>query len=57
MSFFFSLTKLENREGRAVPAGGIDTSGKGEDVRKGCRKVDTVQILYRPVCKWKNDTC
>jgi hypothetical protein len=29
---------------------------KGEDVRKGCRKVNMVQILCVHVCKWKTET-
>jgi hypothetical protein len=29
----------------------------GEDVGKGCRRVNMVQILCIHVCKWKNETC
>jgi hypothetical protein len=36
--------------------GGFDTSGRGEEVGKGCRRVNTVHILYTHVCQWKNDT-
>jgi hypothetical protein len=31
--------------------------GGGEEMRKGCRRVNIVQILCTHVCKWKNDTC
>jgi hypothetical protein len=30
---------------------GIDTSGRGEEVVKGCGRVNTVQILCTHVCK------
>jgi hypothetical protein len=34
---------------------GVD-SGREEDVRRGCVRVDMAQILPTHVCKWKNET-
>jgi hypothetical protein len=45
MSFFF-LT--ENRNVNQVLSGGVGTSGKGEDIRKGCQRVNIVEILFIP---------
>jgi hypothetical protein len=42
---------LENRKEEQV-----GTSGSGEDVGKGCRRVNMVQILCTHVCKQKNET-
>jgi hypothetical protein len=33
------------------------TSERGEDVGKGYRRVDIVQILCTHVCKYKNEPC
>jgi hypothetical protein len=55
MPFFFSFTNSENRA-EQVLSGGVGTSGKGQDVRKGGWRVNMVQILYTHVCKWKNET-
>jgi hypothetical protein len=33
--------------------GGDGTSGSGEDVEKGCRRVNIVQILCTHARKWK----
>jgi hypothetical protein len=35
---------------------GIGVSGAEEEVGKGCRRVNIVQIECTHVCKWKNDT-
>jgi hypothetical protein len=45
--FFFYI--IREQEGR--------TSRRREDVEKGCRRVNMVQILCTHVCKWKNETC
>jgi hypothetical protein len=37
--------------------GRVGTTGRREEVDKGCRKVNMVQILCTHVCKWKNETC
>jgi hypothetical protein len=52
MSFFFSFTKSENRRIEQVPAwmGGW-YQWEGEDIRKGYRRVNIVQILYTHACK------
>jgi hypothetical protein len=34
----------------------VGTSGRGEDLRKGCKRVNMVGILGTHVCKWKNET-
>jgi hypothetical protein len=57
---FFSLTKLENRRAEqvlSVGGGYFGTSGMGENVGKGFRRVNMLQILCIHVCKWKNETC
>jgi hypothetical protein len=41
----FSFTKLENRRMEQILSGGVDTSGRGEKVGKGCGRVNIVQIL------------
>jgi hypothetical protein len=40
-----------------VMSGELVPVGRGEDVGKGCRRVNMVQILCAHVCKWKNETC
>jgi hypothetical protein len=55
--FVCFFTKLENRRAEQVLSGGAGTSGMGEDMGKGCGRVNMVQILYTLVCKWKNETC
>jgi hypothetical protein len=57
---FFSFIKLENRRDELafyLAEVGSDTSGRGEDVGKGCRRMNMVQILCTHVCKWKYDIC
>jgi hypothetical protein len=54
---YFSFTESENRRVEQVLPVGVGTSGRWEDVGKGCGRVNTVQILCTHVCKWKNDTC
>jgi hypothetical protein len=56
MSFVF-FTKPENRRADGVLYGAVDTSVRDEEVGKGCRRVNIVQILGTHVCKWKNETC
>jgi hypothetical protein len=53
MSFLFSYKNRE-LEGRTGP---FWYSGMGEEVRKGCGKVNMVQILHTHICTWKNETC
>jgi hypothetical protein len=36
---------------------GVGTSRRGEDIRKGYRRVNMVGILCTHVQKWKNKTC
>jgi hypothetical protein len=38
-------------------AWGVDTSTRGENAGRGCRRVNMVHILCTHICKWKNDTC
>jgi hypothetical protein len=54
---FFIFTKLENRRVKQVLPGEVVTHERGEDIGKGCRRVNIVQILCTHECKWKNDTC
>jgi hypothetical protein len=30
---------------------------EGEDIRKGCGRMNMMEILFTHVCKWKNDAC
>jgi hypothetical protein len=47
--------KKKGQEGKtAGPRAG--TMSSGEDIRKGCRRVNMVEILCIHVCKWKNGT-
>jgi hypothetical protein len=51
------LNKIGEQEGRTEPVWGNSTSGSGEDVGIGCRRVNIVQKLCTHVCKRKNETC
>jgi hypothetical protein len=51
-SFFFTKTEQDSKTG---PVCGVGTSGE-EDIRKGCRRVNMVEILCTHVCEWKK-TC
>jgi hypothetical protein len=53
ISFFFFIYKIREQEGRTGLARGIGTSGGGDVVGKGCRRVSIMQILCTHVCKWK----
>jgi hypothetical protein len=48
---FFSLTKLGNRRVEQVLSGTVGTSGRKEEIGKGCRRLNMVQILCTHVCK------
>jgi hypothetical protein len=51
------ILRNQRREGQhEVQFGGIGGNGTVEDVGKGCRKVNMVQILCTHVYEWKNDT-
>jgi hypothetical protein len=44
-----SFFKNREQEVKLVPVWGVGTSGRGEDIRKGCRRVNMVDILYTHV--------
>jgi hypothetical protein len=49
--------KKENREqkGKTCPIWGFGTSQRGENTRKGCRRLNIVEILYiYHLWIWKN---
>jgi hypothetical protein len=48
MSVFFFFNKTKDR-GQKRSCLGVDTDGKGEDIRKGCKRVNIVEILYAHV--------
>jgi hypothetical protein len=52
MPFFF-FYKIREQKVRTGPVWSVGNSGRGEDVGKGCGKVNMVQILCTHVCKWK----
>jgi hypothetical protein len=54
--FFLSFAKLENRRVEQALPGEVDTSGRVEEVGKGCKKMNILQILCTQECKWKKDT-
>jgi hypothetical protein len=55
--FFLFFMKSENtRAEQILLGGGVGDSRSGEEVRKGCGRVNIVQILCTHVCKCKNDT-
>jgi hypothetical protein len=37
--------------------GKVDTSGKGDEVGKGCERMNMVQTLCTHACKKKKDVC
>jgi hypothetical protein len=45
-NFFFAFTS---------PICEYDTSRSGEDTRKGCKRVNIVEILCTYVCKFENE--
>jgi hypothetical protein len=49
MSFFFS--KSREQEDKTGPVWEVGTSGRGEDIRKGCRRVNMVGIFCTHGCK------
>jgi hypothetical protein len=55
--FFLSFAKSEHRREEKILPEGADTSGRGEEVRKGCKRVNMVQIVCTHECKQKKDTC
>jgi hypothetical protein len=46
-----------DRKVKPGPVWGAGASGKGEDVGKGYRRVNVVEMLCIHVWKWKNVTC
>jgi hypothetical protein len=57
MSFLFTKQKTGEQNRSCLGKRESVTSGNREDVGKGCRRVNMVQILCTHVCKWKNETC
>jgi hypothetical protein len=49
-------SKTKNRKVKQ-DLSGVGTSRRGEDIRKGYRRVNMVGILCTHVQKWKNKTC
>jgi hypothetical protein len=52
--FFFH--RLREQEGGTVPAWGVGTSRREEEVGKGYKRVNMVKIMHPHAYKWKNDT-
>jgi hypothetical protein len=50
-----SFRNLEQEVKHILPGG--CTCGNGEDVQKGYRRVNMVEILCTHVRKWKKETC
>jgi hypothetical protein len=53
--FSFFLYKIREQEDVKGPAWALVPVGR-EEVGKGCRRVNMVQMLCTRVCKWKNET-
>jgi hypothetical protein len=54
---FIFLKKNVKQEERTSSVWGVGTRGIGEDVEKGYRRVNIIQILCTYVYKWKINTC
>jgi hypothetical protein len=52
---FFSFSKTESRKAKQVLSGvgGVGISGREENIKKGYRRVNMVEIKCAHVCKWK----
>jgi hypothetical protein len=48
---FFFFYKNGEQEGKTGPVWGAGISGREEDTRKGCRRVNMVEKLSTHVCK------
>jgi hypothetical protein len=59
LPFLFSFRKLENRRVEQIlpGLGGVGTSGREEEVKKGYRRVNMVRILCTHLYKLKTATC
>jgi hypothetical protein len=55
--FFFLLQSKRTGRRKRTCLGGLVPMEEGEDVGKGCKKVNIVQILCTHVYKWKNECC
>jgi hypothetical protein len=53
MSFF--QKQRTGRQNRSCLGGWYQW--EGEEIRKGCSRVNMVDILCTPACKWKSETC
>jgi hypothetical protein len=47
---------MREQEGGTVPAWGVGTSRREEEVGKGYKRVNMVKIMHPHAYKWKNDT-
>jgi hypothetical protein len=54
---FFFFYKNGEQESRIGSVWVVGSSWTGEDMGRGCRRVNTVQILCTHVYKWRNETC
>jgi hypothetical protein len=54
MPFFFYKNREE--KGKTGPVWKMITSRSGEDVRKGEKRVNMVEIVWAHICKRKNET-
>jgi hypothetical protein len=41
-----SFSRNREQEGKTDPVWGVGTSGRGKDIRRGCRRLNMVGILY-----------
>jgi hypothetical protein len=55
MSFKNKQTNRE-QEAKQILSGRLVPAGVGEDIRRGCRRANIVEICIH-VSKWKNETC
>jgi hypothetical protein len=53
---FVFFHKIREHVGRTDSVWGFGSSGRVEDVGKGGKRVNMVQILCKHVCNWKNET-
>jgi hypothetical protein len=55
--YFYFFTKIKNRRKKQFLSGGGLVPVAGEDVGKGCGRMNLMKILCTHVCKWQNETC
>jgi hypothetical protein len=48
---------METRKRKTSPVWEVGTSGREENIRKGCKRVNMIEMLYTYVYKGKSEIC